>query len=59
MKNLFNEETFNREGAILDADEALLLYRLVSKLSRDDLTDRGFTHIEAERIEQWSEDFVK
>ena len=59
MQNLIDDESLDYLGAKLDADEALLLCRLASRLSRDDLTERGFTILEAERIEAWMDDCTR
>ena len=58
MTITFNEK-HERTGAILNTDEALILVILSGKLSRDQLQSYGFTEVECERIENWSEDYVR
>ena len=59
MENTFNYETFERTGATLNANEALLLFRMVSGMTRDQLYALGFNNEECETIQMWYHDYTR
>jgi hypothetical protein len=59
MKRIFEEDTFRETGGTITPEESLILYKIASRMTWEQLTALGLSEAERQTVHRWYDDFTR